>query len=164
MTTNELEAQPRTKELVQVLLDLSLVSHVRGVSYDTSGGGKSASETSGSIPPGGIDRRGDKQDNFRQKSADVFVRRLNGLLRRADRISAESAEATRDEILSDAETALRSWRRTPEIPGRDPDHGTRGWKIRIANDERPSRVVAGKYGISHVSVLRYRRDYGGLVE
>lgn len=57
-----------------------------------------------------------------------------------------------------------SWRRTPQVPGHDPEAGTRSWKIRVANDSRSSRVVAGHYGVSHVTVLRYRAQYVGVAE
>ena len=162
LTPDQLLSQQRTRELRQVLTDLALVSHVRGTSYDSSGGGGARSDKSGTEPPGGVDRRGDKSGSYRQKSHLVFLRRLDGLAKSLDRFTIDEAEAIRDEILDEAVACLRDWRKTPEVPGQDPDRGTYEWKVRVANDPRPSRAVAGFYGISHVSVLRYRKDYLGL--
>jgi hypothetical protein len=164
VTTEELLAQPATRELRQVLLDLSLISHVRGVSYDSSGGGGAKDESSGQLPPGGPDRKGDREDNFRQKTHFVFLRRYTSLANGLHKLSDARAESIRDEILTDARRALRDWRKTPTVPGRDPDHGSLQWKIRVANDDRSSRIVAGVNGISHVTVLRYREQYRGLTE
>ena len=148
---------------MDVLTDLSLVSHVRGTNYDptTSGGGGSSANP---LPPGGVDRKGDREESYRQKSADHFVRRLNGLVRRLPQISDPDAESARDDILAGAREALKSWRQTPQVAGHDPEAGTRAWKIRVANDPRSSRMVAGHYGVSHVTVLRYREQYAGVAE
>jgi len=162
LTQEELEAQPRTKQLAQVLLELSMVSHVSGTSTDSSGGGDSSDDIGGKRPPGGIDHKGDRSDAFRQKSADFFVQRYAGLVKGVSRMSDEVVEAIRDEILLEAESSLKDWRKTPEVAGKDPDWGTWEWKCRVADDPRPSRVVAGHYGISHVSVIRYRKQYKGV--
>lgn len=164
MTEADLEAQQATKQLRQVLLDLSLVSHVRGVSHDSSGGGGGADETSGRLPPGGPDRKGDSEPTFRQKTHLHYIRRYEGLVRGLSQLSDSRAEGIRDEILSDARVALDAWRKTPRVPGRDPDHGTLQWKVRVANDPRSSRQVATTYGISHVTVLRLRKQYEGISE
>lgn len=165
MSPAELEALPETRELRQVLTDLSLVSHVRGASYDSSGGGRGAEDSSGATPPGGPDRAGDRAPDFRQKTQYHFLNRYGKLLQAMSHgMSDERARANLDEILSDARDALRAWRKSPTNPGQDPEKGTRAWKIRIANDPRPSRQVATHHGISHVSVLRYRQQYEGVTE
>ena len=159
MTLLEFQQQPGTRRLLQALLDLSLVSHVRGTAYDSSStGGKIES----ALPTGGIDRRGDREEEFRQKSVDHFVRRLQGIVDGLGRMSQARAEELRDEILQQAIDALEAWRYTPDVPGVEPERGTLAWKCKIANDPRSSRVVAGHYGTSHVTVLRYRRDYLGI--
>lgn len=160
MDRETLAAQSRTKQLVQVIIELTLVSHVRGTSYDktpTSGKPESLG-----LPPGGVDRKGDREDSYRQKSAEHFARRLEGLCRGLDKCSDKRAESLRDEILTDAREAIRAWRVTPNVPGVEPERGTLQWKCKIANDPRPSRVVAGHFGTSHVSVLRYRKQYAGI--
>ena|ERR1700752_2293614 len=162
MTREELAVQPGTRRLVQTILELTLVSHVSGTSYDSSGGGSGVHEISGAAPPGGVDHKGDRTQTFRQKSADVFARRLRGLESRCETLSDEDAVSIRDEILTDATAALRDWRKTPDVPGQDPDRGTFQWKCRVAEDERSSRQVATHYGVSHVSVLRWRQQYRGL--
>lgn len=136
-----------------------MVSHVRGTAYDVSSSGGNGQPL---LPPGGIDHRGDRQPEYRQKSVDHFVQRWNGLVSRLDRMGGEHAMAVRDEILREALAALKDWRRTPPIAGKDPDEGSFEWKCRVANDPRPSRVVAGQYGVSHVTVIRYRRQYAGV--
>src|SRR5208282_2359620 len=97
-------SQPETRALIDVLVDLQLVSHARTADYDpTSRGGGDSSP----LPAGGIDHRGDKQPSFRQKSALHFSRRLENLVAGLDRLSDERAERIRDEILDQARVALR---------------------------------------------------------
>lgn len=153
---------PKLRELKQVILDLSLVSHVTSASYDSSGGGASPKSKAGARPPGEPDWKGDHEPDYRQKSHLHFVRRLRNLSRGVEKLSDERAVEILDQILKDARDALQAWRKTPQPAGADPQRGTKAWKIAIANDDRPSRVVAGHYGISHVSVLRYREQYSGV--
>lgn len=136
-----------------------MVSHVRGTSYDTS---SSHGKVETMTPTGGVDRQGDREPEFRQKSAEHFARRLQGIVDGLDQLSQARAEALRDEILEQTTQALRDWRFTPDVPGVEPAYGTLAWKCKIANDPRSSRIVAGHYGTSHVSVLRYREQYGGI--
>lgn len=159
LTEIEFRRQLNTRRLVQVLLELSLISHVKGTSYDPSTSGGKPEST---IPSGGIDRKGDRETEFRQKSAEHFARRLQGVIDGLNRLSNLRVEQLRDEILEQAMKALCDWRRTPDAEGVDPEHGTLAWKCRVANDPRSSRVVAGHYGTTHVSVIRYRRQYAGI--
>ena len=164
MTEEELLGHKKVRELRQVLTDLSLVSHVSGAPIDSSGGGSGPGDKSGARPPGEVDWKGDKEPDFRQKSHVHFVRRLSALSRGLHKLSDERAELILDEILKDAKDALHAWQKSPVPAGTDPSPGTRAWKIQIANDTRSSRVVAGHFGISHVSVIRYREQYSGVTE
>lgn len=157
----EFRQQPNTKRLVQVLLELSLVSHVSGTSYDSSSSG---GRVESKIPTGGIDRHGDREAEFRQKSADHFARRLQNLINGLDRLSNEKVEQLRDELLDQSTQALKDWKYTPAVPGHELERFTKRWKVRVANDDRSAGVVAGFYGISRTSVMRYREQYAGLEE
>ncbi len=162
MTQDELLNLSVVRTLKQVLTELSLVSHVPGVGYDSSGGGSGPGDKSGARPPGEVDWKGDREPDFRQKSHLHFLRRLSGIARGLEKLSDERVERLLDELLSDAKDALEAWRKSPQPEGLDPIKGSKAWKIAIANDQRPSRVVAGYYGISHVTVLRYREQYEGV--
>ena len=164
MNEDQLAQHPSTKQLRQVLTELSMVSQVKGAPYDTSGGGSGPHDKSGARPPGEIDWKGDREPSYRQKSHLHFLRRHEGIRKGLAKLSDERAEQLLADLLVDARIALSSWRRTPSTPGVDPEKGTRSWKIRIAKDPRPSREVAGQYGCSHISVLRYRAQYEGVDE
>lgn len=162
MTLEQLMALPETKQLRQTLLELSLVSHVRGVSYDSSGGSTPPKEKSGMRPPGGLDHKGDRESDYRQKSHNYFLRRFEGLVSGLDRISDEKALGAVQEILDEAKSSLKDWRHTPRAESLTLERDSFEWKIAIAKDERSSRKVAKHYGVSHVTVLRYRKEFGNV--
>lgn len=135
------------------------MSQTKGASYDSNTGFR---QPESSIPSGGIDHKGDREPEYRQKSADHFARQLQALVNGLEKLSQSRAEEIRDEIFKEAAKALKDWRFTPDVPGLEPERGTLQWKCKIANDVRSSRIVAGHYGVSHVSVLRYRKQYAGI--
>lgn len=59
-------------------------------------------------------------------------------------------------VIKDAQDTLYSFtdRKPRAIPG------TEEWKMEIARDPRSSREVARVYGVSWVTVTRYRKQYG----
>lgn len=159
LTEDELAAHPATKALRDVLIDLTMVSHVDGASYDASGGGEK--RTGGERPPGGPDRKGDREDGYRQKSAGHFVARFGRLRRACARGRGREAELL--EILTDARQALQDWRKAPSPERPRPEDLTEYHKAQIAADVRSARTVASEWGVSHVTVLRYRRRYSNPV-
>lgn len=152
------------------ILRLSLFSHAPTVGYD----GMSHSSTEhpgGRRPPGEPDlpRRKDFEDyseNFRQKPAEWFVSRLRREARQMSRgrITVDEFIGRVSVLTADAERAIRDWQRTPpadqvKIQFQSSGAPTIEWRIKIARDKGTSRQVADRHGISHTSVLRYRREY-----
>lgn len=155
------------------ILRLSLVSHAPTVSYD--GMSRSSTESpGGGRPPGEPDlpRRRDFEDyseNFRQKPAEWFVTRLRREARQfgRGRITVHEFIERVSALTADAERALRDWQRTPpanqaQIQFQNVGVPTLEWRIKIARDKGTSRQIADRYGISHTSVLRYRREYANI--
>lgn len=161
MTDDELARHPAVRALRAVLIDLSLVSHVSGASYDASPGAKRSG--GGARPPGGPDGRGDREEAYRQKTALHFARRFERLRQRAGRSSDERVAAALASILEDARAALQDWRKAPRSSRPRPEDLTDFDKAQIASDVRGARSVADEWGVSHTTVLRYRRRYSNPV-
>lgn len=163
----------RSAEIVALraaITRLSLVSHAPTVGYDAASR-SSTEHPGGGRPPGEPDlpRRKDFEDyseNFRQKPAEWFVTRFRREARQfgRGRITVTEMIERVSALTADAERALRDWQRTPpadqaQIQFQSSGAPTLEWRIKIARDKGTSRQVASRYGISHTSVLRYRRDY-----
>jgi hypothetical protein len=134
-------------ELGQVLLELELVSHVSASRPDSSGRDQ-GEDIGGKRPPGGIDRRGDREVDYPQKSVEHFRRRL----RRAH------SDWQLELILEDAKKALQAHRRQP-APTSEPEYGTPQWKRWVAESNLASSEIARKYCVSGQYVRRIRAIY-----
>ena len=137
--------------LFQVLAELELISQVSAVNMDSSGGRDASESIGGKRPPGGINRKDDREHDYPQKSADHFRRRL----------ARAFNDATLLMILQDAETALDSCRKSPEIWDGDlePAPKTFRWKRMIANSPETAAVLVRRYGISERTVRNYRAEF-----
>jgi hypothetical protein len=138
-------------ELAQVVLQLSLMpqSPAGNIAPDT---GKTVHDhVGGDKPPGGIDHEGDRTPEFRQKSAEHFLRRA------ARCVTARDYEL----VLADARAALEAWQRTP-VTG-DPEPGSFAWKKQIAADvasgRRSVESACRFYSVSRATVYRYLQRY-----
>ena len=133
---------------------LALVSHVPAAGLEPSV--RSADDDiGGRRPPGGMDWKGDREPDFRQKSAGYFARRLNG------GVSEERLAA----LLEEAREALWAWQHTPDVSGvieLEPARKSFLWKCRIADDTRPLEQIKGEFQVSQATIYRYRLKYRGL--
>lgn len=140
-------------ELAQIIARLRTISHVNAIDYE---GRSQTSETSESIggkrPPGGIDRRDDREPDFRLKSADHFATRAAGCRSISDYRS----------VLIDAQLALKAWTHPPEQT--NPEWGSLAWRRQIVRDVESGRRTFDKalqfYSISRATLYRYLAAYG----
>jgi transcriptional regulator of acetoin/glycerol metabolism len=95
---------------------------------------------------------GSAPDTVMLRSADYFRRRAAGC--RTERQVAD--------VLADAQTALRSYQRSPRPA--NPEHGSWAWREQIARDidtGRRTRAQAMQhYGISRTTLWRIMKTYG----
>lgn len=139
-------------ELADVITRLSLMPQAAAGAIAPDTGKTTHDHIGGDKPPGGIDHQGDKTPEFRQKSADHFLRR------------AARCNTVRDyeAVLIDARAALDAWQRTP-LSG-EPEWGSFAWRKQIALE-----VTAGTrtvddarrfYQVSRATIYRYVAQYG----
>jgi hypothetical protein len=124
-----------------------------------SHGGKSGDTTE---PRGGIDRHGDFQVEYRQKSHLYFEHKLNRIIG-----NPKATPADLKELIAEAEQAHEDWIKTPVYKGAEPlERGSFRWKCAIADDDRDpetiNRVYAMGKTISRPTIYRYRQRYRGL--
>lgn len=131
--------------LAQVLAALAMVSQVDAMNLEPAR--PSAESPGGGRPPGGIDRRGDVIDEFRQKSVDHFRRRAAGC-RTLREVSL---------VLDDAREALEAWQHTPTP--HEPRLGDPLWKRWVADSDLSDVEVARRYSVSRQYVWQVRRAY-----
>lgn len=137
------------RELKQTIAELELISEVSAVSLDPSSR-DSGEDIGGKRPPGGVDRKGDREREWTMKSAEHFRRRA---------ANAVTSEALRH-ILVEARAALELARRRPSpqdaghpMPG---DHDFKRW---VAESELPSSEVARLTGKSGQYIRKIRALY-----
>lgn len=135
-------------DLKQAIAQLELISqaptqNLDAFSRDSSG------DIGGNKPSGGIDRRGDREPDYKLKSADHFRRRVQ---------KARSILGL-EEILTDIWATLRAWK-CPDPPlGIEPERNTLAWKRMIANSSLSAERLAHKHEIGVRTVYRYRSLY-----
>ncbi len=142
-------------ELLQVLLELEMCSHVAAVNLEPSGR-DAGEDIGGKRPPGGVDRREDaeRMPGRMPKSAEHFRRR-------ADRARTDYARA---QVLTDARAALAAFRRQPAP--RDKEHpmpGDYNWKRWVAESRLSDSEIARKCSVKRQYVNKVRRSYRGDV-
>lgn len=150
--TEKLAQHPAARELQRIILRLDLVSHV---SAAAPGKGTPAQDEDigGKRPPGGIDRKGDRQANYRQKSAVYFRRRW----RHTNTVDGLEA------LLDEAREAVWAWSHTPTVSMVvEPERNSFFWKCQIADDTRDLEKIKAIYRVSRATVYRYRATYRGL--
>lgn len=134
--------EPRnTSEPLEGLTTLWRVVHLRLImlaqggttSYNSDGSGH---QKPGSKPPAPVDR-------------DVMRLEL--------RWDNSRTNTVRRAILADSLEVLALYMHKPHP---DTKPGTLEWKQAIADDPRPSRMVAKMYGVSHATVCEYRKRMG----
>jgi len=93
------------KRCLDLIAALSVKSEVSAAVLDTGPPDGSERDIGGNRPPGGVDRKGDRQPDFAMKSADHFKRRFAGCKTVSDY-----------ELVSvDAEAAILAWEKTPIV-------------------------------------------------
>ena len=135
------------KQALQATINsLELISHTGATALDPQPR-DTADGTGGQRPPGGIDHAGDREPDYRQKSAEHFKRR------------ALKANTLRDfeAILTEARAALEAWRRPPKPT--EPLPGDPLFKRHVAESAKTAPELARLYGISARTVHRWRRKY-----
>lgn len=128
----------------QVILRLALISHAQTVTLEPSARSTEVSRT-GNRPPGGVDRKDDREPDYRQKSADHFARRLSG------------CNTLKDVqlVLLDAQRALDAWQRTP-LSG-DPLPGDPFFKRWVVEHDASDSELARLTGVSRQYIHRIRQ-------
>lgn len=137
------------RELRRSVLKLTLISHANPANLDPSHGTTTESK-GGKRPPGGIDRFGDYQLSYRQKSADHFVHQLRYVR------TVEDLE----QLAQDAHDAVDAWKRTLIPEGQPPEYGTPQWKRWVAHSPLGTGELARRFSVSRQYILRIKRDYG----
>ena len=153
------------RALRKVVLRLTVVSHVAaaGLGRVTP---SSDEDIGGKCPGGGIDRFGDFQVDYRQKTAEHFQRRLWAMVDAAKLFSAPDIEA----LAVEAQQAVDAWTRTPDVSGvkdLEPERDSYLWKCAVADDDRDIETInrvwrQGGDPISRSTLYRYRAKYRGL--
>lgn len=135
------------RDVYQVLAELELCSHVSAVNLDPSSR-DAGEDIGGKRPPGGMDRREDRQPREIGerilRSADYFRRQL---LR---------GRATH-RVLEDAEAALDAWRHQP-MP-KEPEFGSPQWKRWISESTLSHGEIARKFNCKRQYVQQVRKQY-----
>lgn len=133
-------------ELEHVVLQIAMVSHVSAASLEPSS--KSSDEDiGGKRPPGGVDWQGDREPDYRQKSAAYFVRRLR------------DHPAQVDLLLVEARGCLDAWRRTLIPEGQEPEFGSPQWKRWVAESLEDGGSLARRFNVSRQYIWEVRRAY-----
>lgn len=140
-----IQATVEFRQCRQVILRLALISHAQTVTLEPSARSTEVSRT-GNRPPGGIDRKDDREPDYRQKSADYFARRLSGCNTLKDvRL-----------VLLDAERALDAWQKTP-LSG-DPLPGDPFFKRWVVEHDASDSELARLTGVSRQYIHRIRNQ------
>ena len=143
------------RTLRKVVLRLTVVSHVAaaGLGRVTP---SSDEDIGGKCPGGGIDRFGDFQVDYRQKTAEHFQRRLWAMVDAAKLFSAPDIEA----LAVEAHDAVEAWCKTPMPSGERPAMADPRWKYWAANCGHSTSDLVRWYGISRQYVHQVRKAYG----
>jgi len=142
----DLTAEPEYLKLVNLLHRLEMKSHTSALVIDAdrvSGG----SGTTGNRPPGGADRKDDREPEYFLRSADHYRRRLTG---------ARSVKAI-ILITADVERTLKAWEKAPLPSGIKMN--TPFTKLQIAESRESAGEIARKVGCSRQYVYRVRSQY-----
>lgn len=152
------------KELADLIAQMSVLSEVSAMNYDPSGSPKNdGSENSkgGRRPPGGEDRKADREPEFLLKSHSHYVKRARACRSLSDYLA----------VIADVQKTLKAWKRPPHplVEGRDPLPGEpffRRHLERIVQQEmekpeaqrRSDQKIAWDLGIDRSYVGKVRRD------
>ena len=148
------DLEEQRERAYNAVVRLGLVSHANTQNIDSDGRGADSGKPGSRPPTGGIDRRGDREPDYPQKSQDVFIRRLS---------RARTAHAY-EQIADDAEATLKAWARTPECDGfleRVDENGDFrfSFKRMIANSDDPIATLARIHGITRKTIYVWRSLY-----
>lgn len=133
-------------ELRQVIAELAIVSHMSASKL--GGSGRDSGESiGGRRPPGGIDRKGDKDHDWAMKSAEHFAKRLE----------KAHSERTLLVILAEARDALEAHRRQP--PAKDPEVSSPQWKRWISESTESHGELARRFGVKRAYIQQVRKQY-----
>lgn len=142
----DLSAEPEYLKLVNLLHRLSTKSHTSALVIDAdrvSGG----TGTTGNRPPGGAERKDDREPEYWLRSADHYRRRLRG---------AQSVKAILL-ITADAERTLKAWEKAPLPSGIKLDSPFT--KLQIAESKESAGELARKLSVSRQYIYRVRSQY-----
>ncbi|MDP2710814.1 MAG: hypothetical protein Q8O56_06310 [Solirubrobacteraceae bacterium] len=139
MTTRREPSDP-VRRCRQLIAELELISQAPAMNLEPTRPGSDAK--GGNRPPGGIDRRDDREPDHPLKSHEHFRRRLHRCRSTADY----------EALAADAEAALHAWQHAPPPP-----KDSLAWKDLIAADHRPAKDVATAWDISASYVYQLRR-------
>ena len=140
------ERQTLIAALQRTITSLELMSHAASQALDPQPRDTSSSR-GGGRPPGGVDYAGDREADYRQKSAEHYKRRVGRANTNTDLYL----------ILVDAEQALEAWRRPPRPSEPLPDDPR--FKRWIAESPSSAPELARIYGLSTRTIHRWRSQY-----
>lgn len=163
------EVQGLTRELLQLVCELMLVSHAPAGAYDGKTvrstdediGGRRPSGTDVDRPrkprPGAIESEWIAYQDEREAWLTSYHRRT------PDYFKAEVAKCTSVERLrglrDEAIEVLTAWRQTPLVAGVRPSMADPRWKQWVAHCEHSVAQLVSWYPVSRASVYQIRRDY-----
>ena len=130
----------------QAIMQLSFISHAPSANFEPSTRSSTESRT-GNRPPGGIDRRDDREADYKQKSADHFIKRLN---------SANTLSDIR-QIAIEATAALSAWRHAP-LGTLEPMVGDPSFRRWVLKQTAPDSELARRKGCSRQYINQIRRQ------
>jgi hypothetical protein len=143
---NEIRRATVLVDLRRVITSLELVSHTSAQALDPQPR-ETTDSKGGARPSGGVDHAGDREQDYRQKSADHFMRRVG----KAKTVGDLEA------ILGEARDALEAWRRPPKPLEPLPDDPR--FKSYVAASDKSASELARLHGISARTVHRWRAQY-----
>jgi len=140
---------PVAAQLAQVIAELSMISHVPAVNLEPHL--STEEDIGGRKPPGGTNHSDDRDPDIWVKSAEHFQIRMAGCRTSRDL----------ELVLVDARRALQAFKRSPAVPGKDPEYGSVHWKRMIANSTESDDELSRKHGCSRAMIHKVKRLYAG---
>ena len=138
-------------EIKQVVLRINMCSQVSAMRLERATP-STDEDIGGRRPPGGIDRVGDREDGYRQKSAQYFAYKL---------ACCDGRQELLEALLVEAREALEAWQKTPMVAGVDPVKGDPLFPRFLLDQLRagmdPKELVR-RHGVARQYVARLRKD------
>ncbi len=173
----DLVADPKYRELRQLIARLELISHVSGSAYDGRAPRATDDEPGGQRPPGG--RRDRPRHPGPLPGSDALDSELQAYQERRDEWDAWLISYQRrtpeyfqrqledchtawrvEKLVTEARETLEAWHRQPMPRGVEPEFGSPQWKRWIAESSLNGGELARKFNVTRQYIYKIRRGYG----